>query len=61
MTSSNQSITLIAKFAWWFKPYVSILIFFCSVHRTKPDPDHLYKVTRRAIRIKTSTTPKARR
>lgn len=50
--SSNLQVTLNVSLAWWFKPYLHVLFFFCDIHNTEPTTEHLEWITAKAIRVK---------
>jgi hypothetical protein len=39
-------------FAWWLRPYLYLLVFFCLLHRQPPDSEKLHQVLRRAVRMR---------
>lgn len=58
MTHATR-IIITVTWAWWFKPYLAALEFFCNLMGAKPDPDKLWAVTRRAVRLNGKSWPKS--
>lgn len=50
--AQQASIVIDVSFAWWLRPYLSVLVFFCLPHGSQPDPDRLRKVINRAVSIR---------
>lgn len=40
--------------AWWLRPYLGVLAFFCVLLQREPDPDKLERTIRRAIKVRVS-------
>lgn len=40
------------RFAWWLRPYLGALMFFCLLMQAPPDAEKLARVVRRAMRIR---------
>lgn len=45
-------ITVEIHIAWWYQPYVDMLVFFCNLMGAEPDWDKLERLLQRAVRIK---------
>ena len=45
-----MTITVSIRLAWWFVPYVRLLVFFCNVSGGAPDPDKLRRIFKAAVR-----------
>jgi hypothetical protein len=45
-------VVLHVGFAWWLRPYLAMLVFFCVLTRAEPDWVKLNRVINRAIRIR---------
>lgn len=50
---AQQSFTITVRFAWWLRPYLSVLVFFCLLHGSEPDYDRLGRMIARAVRLRT--------
>lgn len=48
----KATITIEVRFAWWLKPYMWLLLQFCLLHQTEPDPDKLRRTIHRAARFR---------
>jgi hypothetical protein len=46
-----MSMKIRIRFAWWLKPYLACLCFFCALHGAAPEPEKLNRVIRRAVRL----------
>jgi hypothetical protein len=49
MAADKLEVTV--RFAWWLRPYLWGLLFFCQLHRCDPDWVKLHRVVMRALRI----------
>lgn len=49
---TEASVTVSVRFAWWLRPYLAALGFFCAMHGTLPDWNKLERVVQRAVRVK---------
>ena len=50
MTSQKLTCEIRCDFAWWFKPYLSILRVFVLVTRRVPSDEHFEWIARKAVR-----------
>lgn len=46
-----MSLELRVHVAWWFKPYICTLAFFCTLMDREPDWDKFAKVVERGVRV----------
>lgn len=49
---AQATIAVEVTFAWWLRPYLSCLVFFCVLHQSEPDWGRLHRVIARAIRVR---------
>ncbi|MFT0167497.1 hypothetical protein ACLKMY_00515 [Paraburkholderia mimosarum] len=47
----QSDIKLSVTFAWWLKPYLFVLAFFCVLTRNAPDPAKLEANIKRGMRV----------
>ena len=48
---AEPTVTVEVKLAWWLKPYLYLLVWFCVLHGCVPDQVKLQRVINRAIRL----------
>ena len=49
---NNISVTLHAYMAWWFRPYVSLLVAFAALTHQEPDKAKLDRAVKSALRLR---------
>lgn len=49
---ANASVEIRVVFAWWLKPYLTALVFFCLLCQREPDYSKLERVICRAMRFR---------
>ena len=54
MATKTFSVTV--HVAWWLRPYLQTLVFFCIMMRSEPDQERLARVIRRALSVKARAT-----
>lgn len=47
-----ETITAEIRFAWWLRPYLSVLGFFADLMGAEPDWDKLDRIISRSVRIR---------
>lgn len=50
--SDDSGPIVTIHFAWWFRPYVSMLITFCVLMQREPDWEKLQRVIQRSMRVR---------
>jgi hypothetical protein len=48
---AQERMMIKVRVAWWLRPYLHALAWFCSLHECEPDPEKLQRVVRRALRV----------
>lgn len=48
----DKEAKIVARFAWWLKPYMHVLAFLCFVTNQQPDWDKFERTVKKAIRLK---------
>lgn len=43
---SVATIAVEVRVAWWLRPYLAVLVFFCRLRGTLPDEERLSRVIR---------------
>lgn len=51
---AQNRVTVEIRVAWWLRPYLALLCWFCVLHQCAPDPERLERVVRRALRLSVS-------
>lgn len=46
------TISLRVTVAWWLKPYLTALLFFCRLHGIEPDEEKMRRVIAKAITVR---------
>lgn len=49
---ATHTITCEVEVAWWLRPYLNALEFFCDLTGCEPDGAKLAAVVERAVRVK---------
>ena len=49
---AQNRMTVEIRVAWWLRPYLTLLVWFCVLHQCAPDVDRLARVVRRALRVR---------
>ncbi|MBB0026809.1 hypothetical protein [Ralstonia pickettii] len=52
-----DTITVQCSFAWWWKPYVLLLMVFAMVMQRLPSDAHVQRMVHRALRTKIIKKP----
>ena len=50
--TAPQKLTLHLSFAWWLKPYLAMLVFWCRVMQAEPDWPKVERTVCRAMRLR---------
>lgn len=49
---ATSTLTVEVSLAWWLRPYLAALFFFCLLMQTLPDEQKLARVIARAMRLR---------
>jgi hypothetical protein len=49
---SDKQMTVEVRFAWWLRPWLGALAFFCVLTGAAPDMDKVARTVRRAVRVR---------
>jgi hypothetical protein len=49
---AQNRMTVEIRVAWWLRPYLTMLAWFCVLHHCAPDPARLERVVLRALRVR---------
>lgn len=50
--TSQTTIRIKVKLAWWVRPYLKTLSFLCELHDCEPDMEKVMKTITRGLRVK---------
>jgi len=48
---AQERMMIEVRVAWWLRPYLHALAWFCSLHECEPDPEKLQRVVLPALRV----------